>query len=113
VRAARATRLSDRVATFAREAVAMLADGDLHIDRGAGRPAVTRGDPAFSVRELTSNAVLRWEYRPGSALFVVWAQTRDDDVGPPDFSVGRQARALWRAEPTNVLLLKASYWITP
>ena len=113
VRAARASRLRDRVATFAPEAVATLTDGDLLIDRGGGRSAVTVADPAFSIRELTSNAVLRWEYRPGSALFVVWAQTRADDVGAPDFSVGRQARALWRAEPTNVLLLKASYWITP
>jgi len=112
VRNARASQLRERVAPFAPGAVATMADGDLRIDRDGGRSALTMDDPAFSVRELTSNAVLRWEYRPGSALFLVWAQSRDDDAGAPDFSVGRQARALWRAAPTNVLLVKASYWIT-
>jgi len=65
------------------------------------------------VRELKSNAVLRWEYRPGSALFVVWAQTRDDDTSRADFSITRQARELWKTRGTNVLLIKARYWISP
>lgn len=113
VRDARATRLRERISTFAPHAVTTMPDGDLRIDRGVDRAPLTVADPEFSVRELTSNAVLRWEYRPGSALFVVWAQARDDDAGAPDFSVARQARALWRTASTNVLLVKASYWIAP
>jgi hypothetical protein len=112
VRDARATRVRERVSTFAPSAITSVASGELRIDRGPGRSVLTVEDPAFSVHELESNAVLRWEYRPGSALFLVWAQTRDADTGVPDFSVPRQARRLWHTEGTNVLLLKASYWFS-
>ena len=81
--------------------------------RGAGRSPLTLDDPSFTVRELASNAVLRWEYRPGSTLFVVWAQARDDELANADFALGRQARDLWRAAGTNVLLIKASYRLAP
>src|SRR5438309_1140935 len=44
---------------------------------GAGpAPAFTFDNPDFRTRSLRSNAVLRWEYRPGSTLFVVWTQSR-------------------------------------
>jgi hypothetical protein len=86
--------------------------GQLRIDRGPGRAPLTIDDPDFAIRELKSNAVLRWEYRPGSALFVVWAQARNDDARPSDVSVVRRARELWRTAGTNVLLIKASYWIS-
>ncbi len=34
----------------------------------------------FNVRSWRSNMVLRWEYRPGSTLYVVWQQNRIADV---------------------------------
>ena len=36
------------------------------------------GRPDFNVRSFRTTNVLRWEYRPGSALFVVWQQGRED-----------------------------------
>ena len=111
VRDARARALDRRVATFG--TISEGRDGELRIDRGSGRAALTLDNPDFTVRELTSNAVLRWEYRPGSALFLVWGQARDDDSDAADFSLARQARELWRVKGTNVLLLKASYRLTP
>ena len=79
---------------------------------GAGAaPAFTFGDPDFNVRNLRGNAVLRWEYRPGSALFVVWQQQRSDFDGIGDFSAGRDLGAIFRTVPTNVFLVKATYWI--
>jgi hypothetical protein len=113
VRDARARDLARRVSTFGAGSVAPAGDGELRIDRGLGRASITLDDPDFTVRELKSNAVLRWEYRPGSALFLVWAQARNDDARTPNFSVGRQARELWKTNGTNVLLVKASYWIAP
>jgi hypothetical protein len=113
VRDARARELARRVSSFGVGAIAPIADGELRIDRGVGRSPITLDDPDFTVRELKSNAVLRWEYRPGSTLFLVWAQARDDDASAATFSVARQARELWRTKSTNVLLVKASYWITP
>jgi hypothetical protein len=111
VRNARARAIDDRVANFG--TIENGSDGSVRIDRGPGRAALTLDDPDFAVRELKSNAVLRWEFRPGSALFLVWAQARDDETSAADLSLSRQARELWRAPGTNVLLVKASYWISP
>ena len=68
-------------------------------------------DPTFNVRNLRGNAVLRWEYRPGSALFVVWQQRRSDSEPLGDFSPGRDVGGIFRSVPTNILLVKATYWI--
>jgi hypothetical protein len=110
VRDARAQALDRRVASFG--TIGQGDDGQLRIDRGPGRALLTIDDPDFAVRELKSNAVLRWEYRPGSALFLVWAQARNDDARASDVSLARRARELWRTTGTNVLLIKASYWIS-
>lgn len=68
-------------------------------------------DPDFSARQFTSSAVLRWEYRPGSTLFVAWSQARDagDPVSP--FRLGRDVKRLFGERPTNALLVKLSYWM--
>jgi hypothetical protein len=78
---------------------------------GAG-PAqpITFGDPDFNFRSLRGNAVLRWEYRPGSTLFFVWQQTRSDTAPFGDFDLPRDRRALFGAHPDNIFLVKASYW---
>jgi hypothetical protein len=65
---------------------------------------------AFSVRQFNSNAVVRWEYRPGSILFFVWQQGRDSRANNGDFQLARDYRDLFRSHPNNTLLIKASYW---
>lgn len=69
------------------------------------------GDPDFNVRSLRGNAVLRWEYRPGSTLFLVWQQQRSGAAALGDFDFSRDAGAIFRAPAHNVFLIKASYWI--
>ena len=89
------------------------ADGVYTVDPdGAGpSPSFQFGDPAFNIRNLRGNAVLRWEYRPGSALFVVWQQQRSEFEPFGDFSARRDVDAIFRTVPTNVFLVKATYWI--
>ncbi|MEK6688580.1 MAG: DUF5916 domain-containing protein, partial [Gemmatimonadota bacterium] len=65
----------------------------------------------FNVRDFRSNVVLRWEYRPGSALFVVWQQGRSgftprEGTG----SWGDEFRGLFDLHPDNTFLVKLSYW---
>ncbi|MFW6079868.1 MAG: DUF5916 domain-containing protein, partial [Gemmatimonadota bacterium] len=68
----------------------------------------------FNVRSLRGNAVLRWQWRPGSTLFLVWQQERSADAfAAGDFDFDRDARALFGAEPDNVLVVKMNYWFTP
>jgi hypothetical protein len=69
------------------------------------------GDPDFNVRSLRGNAVLRWEYRPGSTLFFVWQQERSGFEPMGDFDFGRDTRAIFDGPAHNVFLIKASYWI--
>ncbi len=79
---------------------------------GAGpSPSFEFEDPTFNVRNLRGNAVLRWEYRPGSALFVVWQQQRSDSEPVGDFNPRRDIGGIFRTVPTNILLVKATYWI--
>jgi hypothetical protein len=60
---------------------------------------------------LRGNAVIRWEYRPGSTLFLVWQQNRLDRVNIGDFELGRDAGALFDAPPENSLIVKVNYWL--
>ena len=90
------------------------ADGSSVIDPdGAGpSPAFTLPKLDFNFRSIRVNTVLRWEYRPGSVLFFVWQQERDDFAqrnGLLDFS--RDYDALFHVRPVNTFLIKASYWL--
>jgi len=66
----------------------------------------------FNEKSFNSSVVARWEYRPGSTLFVVWTQGReqsDRDLGT--FDARRDYGNLFGARPDNVLLVKAAYWL--
>jgi hypothetical protein len=110
----RAGRFEDRVRVLgdAELSSATVDGGLLHsVDlTGDGAADFHFHDPGFSFRQLRSNVVLRWEYRPGSALFLVWSQGRTDVDRDGRFRFGEDASALWGADGTNVLLIKASYW---
>ncbi|HEX7048798.1 MAG TPA: DUF5916 domain-containing protein [Longimicrobiales bacterium] len=69
----------------------------------------TFADPAFSERDGHVNMLVRWEFRPGSTLFLVWTQERIDHY-LADFDLGRDLHRLSRAPGANALLLKVSYW---
>ena len=69
-------------------------------------------DASFNVKQLHTSAVVRWEYRPGSTLFIVWTEGRDqEDRNPGSFAPTRDFRDLFGARPDNTILVKASYWI--
>jgi hypothetical protein len=68
-------------------------------------------DPDFNVRHFNSNAVLRWEYRPGSTLFLVWSQGRRGFETQGDFRFRRDVAGLFDVEPSNVFLIKLNYWL--
>ena len=79
-------------------------------DASGPAPSFLLMNPDFNFRSLRGNAVLRWEYRPGSTLYLVWTQQRADVADVGDFDFARDRRALFSAHPDNVFLLKVSYW---
>lgn len=96
--------------------------GVFTIDPDAGGPAssFTVNDRDFTALELRGNAVLRWEFRPGSTLFAVWQQRRSAEYDAFDspgragqFDFGRDARGLVGLKPENVFIVKMSYWLNP
>lgn len=72
----------------------------------------TFGNPNFNVHSLRGNAVLRWEYRPGSTLFLVWQQQRSGSDTVYEFDAGRDVGAIFRDRPTNIVMVKAAYWLS-
>jgi hypothetical protein len=80
-------------------------------DETGPAPAFSVAEQNFNFRSLIGNAVLRWEYRPGSALFVVWQQNREAVAPLGDFQFSRDLKGLFRTEPENVLAVKITYWL--
>jgi hypothetical protein len=74
-------------------------------------PFAYADDPDFNVKSFRTTNVLRWEYKPGSTLFVVWQQARQNDLVPGGFRFGRDVRDIFAATPTNVFLVKLAYWL--
>lgn len=64
----------------------------------------------FNFRSIQGNTVFRWEYRPGSTLFLVWQHDRSSSGQHDDFRFDRDIRNLFDSEPTNIFLVKLSYW---
>jgi hypothetical protein len=77
-------------------------------------PGVAANPGGVDFKQLRSNVVLRWEYRPGSAMFLVWGHGRDAagiDPATPGIWPGRDLRDLFRLPASNTVILKVSYWI--
>ena len=99
-------------------------DGNYLIDPdGAGAAqAFTVSDRSFNLRSLLGNAVLRWEWSPGSTLFLVWQQSRAgrirasefDETGALDigiFDLGYDTQELFGLRADNIFLVKVNYWL--
>jgi hypothetical protein len=82
---------------------------------GRGGPAApdSISNPDFNFRSLRGNAVIRWEFHPGSTIYLVWTQSRTANApeGVGDFQLGRDLRGLVGAPPENIFLVKLSYWL--
>jgi hypothetical protein len=72
---------------------------------------MTQGlSPDFNRQVFNANVVLRWEYLPGSTVYLVWAQARNgfDDQFFTSFS--RNFSNSFKLPSDNVFLLKINYW---
>jgi hypothetical protein len=74
--------------------------------------SVTNHPGGFNFKQFRSNVVFRWEYRPGSTLFAVWTQGRQDAVGAEGTdSFAGDFGSLFQLRPDNTFLVKLSYWL--
>ncbi|MCG8470013.1 MAG: carbohydrate binding family 9 domain-containing protein [Gemmatimonadetes bacterium] len=69
-------------------------------------------DRDFNIRSLRGNAVFRWEYRPGSQIFLVWQHSRRDSLDIGDLDFGRDFDGLFAAPAENVFIVKVSQYLS-
>jgi Domain of unknown function (DUF5916)/Carbohydrate family 9 binding domain-like len=74
------------------------------------QPYTYGSNPDFNYRSFRTTNVLRWEYKPGSALFVVWQQGRQGEGTQGNFRFGRDFGDLFATPSRDVFLVKFSYW---
>ena len=75
--------------------------------------APSAGTPTgFHYRQLRTNTVLRWEYRPGSTLFLAWAHGRQASGGSSHLSWGDELDELLGLHADNTLLIKVAHWLS-
>nr|WP_319266556.1 DUF5916 domain-containing protein [uncultured Draconibacterium sp.] len=74
-------------------------------------PDYSFDNPDFNVKEFLSNLVVRWEYRPGSMIYLVWSQNRGNYENRGKFNFGDDINTLFDEKPHNVFLVKFSYRI--
>jgi hypothetical protein len=84
---------------------------DSHTERYA--PYAYSGNGDFNVLSFRTTNVMRWEYRPGSALFVVWQQGREGFTQRGNFDFSRDFGDVFSTPSTNTLLVKLAYWFNP
>ena len=107
-----ATRYRDRFWTYNDNQISFDTD-HYNIDENSdGKIDYTIGKNDFNVKQFLSNFVVRWEYSPGSTLFLVWSQTRSyyTDSGQMDYfnDIGNLFNKGLNT-PHNVFLIKFSY----
>ena len=87
-------------------------DGTQHVDfNGDAVADYSFSDKDFNVRSLIGNMVLRWEYRPGSTVFLVWQRRQSHRALFGDFDFDRDIGAMFDAPADNVFMLKFNYWL--
>jgi hypothetical protein len=92
-----------------------VANDQVTIDPDGAGPATSFkfDDPNFNFKSLRGNAILRWEYRPGSTIYFVWTQTRTDEETIGNFQLTHSLNRLWKAQADNIFLVKFSYYWNP
>jgi hypothetical protein len=109
----RADAYSDRFDPLEDDQLMRPGDGET-IEIDVNRDAVVdlyMDDPDYRVVSLRTNAVLRWEFSPGSTLFLVWQQSRRDYNSNGTLNFGDAFSDVFTTAGTNVLAMKVAYWL--
>jgi len=95
-----------------------LAEADSRDLQAYTDPAFVSSDADFRFASLNANFVYRWEYQPGSTIFLVWThargqwEQRSEAADPEQFNPGFSRGLLFDNEPTNTFMAKLTYWFS-
>ncbi|SFR33378.1 Carbohydrate family 9 binding domain-like [Robiginitalea myxolifaciens] len=105
-----AAEFEDRITRYSDQEISFQ-EGVYSVDENSnGSVDFTFGDPDFSFVQFRSNLVIRWEYIPGSELFLVWSQDLTASGNPADPLLDTlESNIFGDVQPRNIFLLKATY----
>jgi hypothetical protein len=108
----RANNYTDRFSLLNNNELSYIASDDQYrVADQAGNQLYMFDQPDFNTKEFLSNMVIRWEYLPGSTIYLVWSQTRNQSISNGNFSFNNDITKLFDDKPYNVFLLKMSFRI--
>ena len=87
-------------------------NNDYQVGARDGIPAYSINNPDFTFNQFRSNLVFRWEYRPGSQVFLVWGNERTGWRNDSSSKVGDAISQLKSVIPNNIFLVKLNYWFS-
>ncbi len=91
----------------------VLSGNDYQIDENNdGKVVYSFANPDFNFYQFRSNLVFRWEYRPGSQLFLVWSNDRTQWNSPGYYGINDAPSQLSHSFPNNIFLIKLNYWFS-
>uniref|UniRef100_UPI0032170319 DUF5916 domain-containing protein n=1 Tax=uncultured Draconibacterium sp. TaxID=1573823 RepID=UPI0032170319 len=107
----KADNVDDRFALFNENQISFASETETYFidDNQDGTNDYSFNKPDFNVKEFISNLVLRWEYQPGSIVYLVWSQNRSSNNSLGTFSFNNDIRELFSEHPNNIFLVKFSY----
>ncbi len=74
---------------------------------------ITGPNSDYNYSELNSTLLVRWEYRPGSTLYLVWTRSRPEfDPAHDNLDISRDIDRMFSGNAQNLFLIKASYWMS-
>ncbi|MFC2167998.1 DUF5916 domain-containing protein [Acidobacteriota bacterium] len=104
----RASEYSDRFQLFSENELRQ--DGVFLVDENRdGILDYSFPDPDFNFLQFRSNLVIRWEYKPGSSLYLVWSQGRTGYLPSGEYTMMDNMQEMFDVYPHNVFLIKFSY----
>ncbi|WP_062056608.1 DUF5916 domain-containing protein [Aquimarina longa] len=104
-----AKNLDERVTLYEQDQISFVDDEYAVDENRDGVTDYTFDDPDFAFVQFRSNLVLRWEYIPGSEIFLVWSQGITGDGAPSDRLFRSLNNQILNRHPENTFLIKATY----
>jgi len=110
----RADRYEDRFEDFSGDQIEYSSEDEVYwVDEDLdGTNDYYFDKPDFNFREFHSNLVIRWEYKPGSTLFLVWSQGRTGYETDGEFAFSHDLSELFHVQPANVFMVKVNHWFS-
>ncbi|MCD4693706.1 MAG: carbohydrate binding family 9 domain-containing protein [Calditrichales bacterium] len=110
----KAEKYKDRFCVYSKEEITYNKDANkYYIDENLDQLSDYHfKNPDFNFRQFRSNLVIRWEYTPGSALFLVWSQNRSKEISNGIFAYRDDLHKLFNIYPHNVFLVKLNHWFS-